>query len=551
MRRTSLGGVETADARRNRVSVIFTVSKYTVSQFSISTLLKSFSMAAGVWALAAFFCAPPPAAAQEPSGLAALSALEDHLVRAIERSEKSVVSIARFDRRGADARMTAELRPSLVFGPETPPVDPTNPDFIPTEFASGVVLEVDAGDKNVAYIVTTRSDVLGPDEVWVSTVGKQTIRAKVVGTDFRSNLAVLRVPDSDWDQAGKVRANWTPMTLGDASKLKKGQIVIALGNPYSVARDGQASASWGIIANLSRKLGPNPVDRKTTNPPDRRDIKNTLHHFGTLIQTDAKLNFGASGGALLNLKGEMVGLTTSQAAVAGFEQAAGYAIPVDDLFHRVVDTLKQGKEVEYGLLGVSTKPLSPGEFAAGQGGVKVDSVSPGSPAFRAGITTGDIIRRVSGKPIDDVDALMLLVGRQPAGNPTTVTVEKGGRMFTVPVTLAKYEVRGESIMTAPKPAWRGMQVDYTSARQELERGKRSDLRFFDSAVLVTDVVQNSAAWQAGLRKDVFVTHVQNVVVETPRDFFTEVARHNGPVELRLVAGPGLPPVVRVAPEAAK
>jgi serine protease Do len=542
MRRTSpsglnTAGVATATVDTAEVSVIF----------SIPTYIQTAVLAAGVWALAVFFFAPAQAAAQEPSGLAALVALEEQLVKAIERSEKSVVSIARFDRKAADSRMHTELRPSLVFAPESQPADPTNPDFIPTDYASGVVWEVDENDKNVAYIVTTQHAVRGGDEVWVSTADRQTMRAKVVGREPRSDLAVLRVPDPEWDRAAQSRVDWKPITLGDASKLKKGQIVIALGNPYAVARDGQASASWGIISNLSRKVGPNPVDRNSEN--SQRDAKNTLHHYGTLIQTDAKLNFVTSGGALLNLKGEMVGLTTSQAAVFGFEQAAGYAVPVDDLFLRVIGTLKKGEEVEYGLLGVQTSSRPSGETLE-SGGVIVKAVSLGSPAFRAGITAGDVIKQVSGKPINDVDALMLQIGRQPAGNATTVTIQKAGsgRMYTVPVTLAKYEVRGESLFTAPEPAWRGMKVDYTSSNQLLDQSKRMELRFVDPAVLVTDIAGGSPAYEAGLRKDVFVTHVQNVAVETPRDFFTEVARHKGTVELRLVAGPGTPPVVRIAPE---
>src|SRR5207342_2000310 len=105
------------------------------------------------------------------------------------------------------------------------------------------------------------------------------------------------------------------------------------GNPYAIARDGQVSASWGIVANLSRKAGPIPDE---TSPAGVRNT--SLHHYGTLIQTDAKLNLGTSGGALLNLKGEMVGLTTSLAAAVGYEQAAGFALPVDDAFRRAVET---------------------------------------------------------------------------------------------------------------------------------------------------------------------------------------------------------------------
>ncbi len=115
----------------------------------------------------------------------------------------------------------------------------------------------------------------------------------------------------------------TPIALGNAAELKKGQIVISLGNPYAVARDGQASAAWGIVSNLGRKAPATPSESDPSGRP-------TLHHYGTLIQTDAKLNLGTSGGPLLNLKGEMVGLSVVLAAAAGYEAAGGYAIPVDD-----------------------------------------------------------------------------------------------------------------------------------------------------------------------------------------------------------------------------
>ncbi len=127
-----------------------------------------------------------------------------------------------------------------------------------------------------------------------------------------------------------------PIVLGDASTLKKGQIAIALGNPYAIARDGQASASWGIIANIARKAAP------LTSEDGTRKQKDKLYHFGTLIQTDAKLNLGTSGGALVNLKGEMIGLTTSMAAISGYEQAAGYAIAVDDVFRQALRVASGG-----------------------------------------------------------------------------------------------------------------------------------------------------------------------------------------------------------------
>ena len=218
----------------------------------------------------------------------------------------------------------------------SPAPQPTDPSFIPSEYGSGVVVDRRG-------LILTAYHVLGEDsDYYVTTPDRKVYRAWVKGADPRSDLAVLSI-----DAAGLV-----PIALGDATTLRKGQFVITLGNPYAIARDGQASAGWGIVANLARKAPPSPEDSEPS-------AQRTLHHFGTLIQTDAKLNIGASGGPLLNLKGEMVGLCVALAALAGYETSAGYAIPVDATFRRVLDTLKQGREVEYGFLGIQPANLRP------------------------------------------------------------------------------------------------------------------------------------------------------------------------------------------------
>ena len=135
---------------------------------------------------------------------------------------------------------------------------------------------------------------------------------------------------------------------------------------------GNPAPAWGIVSNLARKAPAGPGQSDSAG-------KTTLHHFGTLIQTDAKLNLGASGGPLLNLQGEMVGLNVALAAAAGYETAAGYAIPVDQTFRRAVETLKQGREVEYGFLGVQPENLAAAEVLKGMHGIRVAQTIPGAP----------------------------------------------------------------------------------------------------------------------------------------------------------------------------
>ena len=300
------------------------------------------------------------------------------LVDTIARTEKSVVAIARVRKEQPGEAFRLEFRPD-AFGRRpglAPPPSPTDPNFVPNEYGAGVVVDRRG-------LVLTAYHVLGEDsEYFVTTTERKVYPAWVKAADPRSDLAVLAINATDL----------VPITLGDGAALRKGQIVIALGNPYAIARDGQPSAGWGIVANLSRK---SPPTAEESDPSARR----TLHDFGTLIQTDAKLNIGASGGPLLNLKGEMVGLCVALAAAAGYETAAGYAIPVDPTFRRVLDTLKEGREAEYGFLGVTSVNLRPEEALAGWHGIRVDRVEPGTPAARFGLKPDDIITAVGDRPL--------------------------------------------------------------------------------------------------------------------------------------------------------
>ena len=348
----------------------------------------------------------------------------------------------------------------------------------------------------------------------------------VVGADPRSDLAVLKI-----DATGLV-----PITFGDASTLKKGQFVIALGNPYAIARDGQASASWGIVANLTRPL-----------PQDRRPA---LYQYGTLIQTDAKWNLGTSGGALVNLKGEMVGLTVALAAATGYEQSAGFAIPVDEAFLRAVKTLKKGLEVEYGFLGVGIGSLQLSERLKGRHGVRVQSVAPGTPAKRVGLMTQDVITHVGGEEIHDRDHFMLSIGKLPAESSTILRVERKGRPLVIIVDeLAKYYVGGEKIVTNPRPAWRGIRVDHVTASRHFQRWAERGQVDPQGSVVITEVDEHSPAWREGLRPDMMISHVGGNRVATPKQFLDQVAGKSGPVKLRLNLHTGERPERVVPPDA--
>jgi serine protease Do len=466
--------------------------------------------------------------AQEPTGLEAAAALEEVVIKAIAQTERSVVAIARVNRNGPEAR--GDGAPNLfnrLRAPDSPA--PGDPGFIPNEYATGVVV-------GEGLVLTANHVLRDESDYWVTTSDRKTYKVvKIVGADPRTDLAVLQIGAS----------GLVPIKFGDATKLKKGQIVIALGNPYAIARDGQASASWGIVSNLARKDAPT-VSQRDEGPPT---TKHALHQLGTLIQTDAKLNLGTSGGALVNLKGEMVGLTVALAASLGYEQSAGFAIPVDETFQRALKTLKQGREVEFGFLGVQPSRLSPEEIAAGKHGVPITGVVAGTPADRAGLLPMDLITHIDGREIHEPDELMLNIGKLPVDGSVRITVDRAGRTQVISVhELSKNFVHGKKIVTARPPAWRGVHVDYVTATPDFSRAilpRRGDPH---GAVLVTEVDEGSPAWQEGLRPNMLISHVGGVSVSTPKQFRDEVAGKNGPVRVRLSVAPNERPERTIAPD---
>ena len=430
------------------------------------------------------------------SGLQVALALENVITGVISRSEKSIVAIARIEPTNDD-RQT-----------------PLNPDFVAHDYGTGVVIDRDG------LILTQYHLVKDGHEHWVTTSQRKVYKAQPVAADPRSGLAVLRVPASDL----------TPITFGNGAEVRKGQFVLALGNPYAIARDGQASASWGIVANIARKAGPLP------DQDGNLVRKETLHHFGTLIQTDAKLNLGTSGGALLNLRGEMIGLTTNLAASAGYETSAGYAVPVDDTFRRVVNTLKEGREVEYGLLGIRTNHLDPDEVRLGLRGMRVLMAYAGTPAADD-LMTDDVITHVNGTEIFGPDGLMLEVGKLSPEDTAELTVIRQGREMKVRTNLTKNYIPGKKIVTAKQPQWRGVKVDYSTALRDFaDRLVRREVNF-EKCVVITEVEPDSPAWREGLREHMFIAQVGNSQVTNPKEFFAAVEGKTGPVSIQLTGAP--------------
>lgn len=471
------------------------------------------------------------AVAQAPSSQAVLQAFEDATTKIIEQTEGSMVAISRLSNRGPLVRRPPGKN---VFGPgdpNEPAVQSNNPlksDFVPTEFGSGVVVAPKERPHErfvlTAYHVVKggrtyrHANAVSEYRLFVHLPRSRTVEATIFAADPRCDLAVLKLSGID----RVIEDSLPPVKLFDGESVKKGQLVYALGNPYALARDGSTSVSFGMISNIAR------VPFAVT-----RNDKTTIHHLGMLLQVDTRQNVGTSGGALLNRNGELIGITTSLAALEGYESSAGFAMPINRTTRRIVDALLSGYEVEYGFLGVvlETVELDP-SHAGLRSVVRVGHCLPGSPGEIGGLRSGDTILAVNGRPVPNRDDLMREVGLTGPGS--RVALQLTGSKI-VNVVLGKWPVQdAEGIVIANDryPAWRGVRVDWPTARQE-----HTDTTFasrYPDGVLVLSVEPGSAAEASSLRPGHLIAEVGGKPVRTPEQFADAVKSLKNDVLIKLI-----------------
>jgi len=459
----------------------------------------------------------PPKSPPASSGLSAadvVAALETAVADAIASAEQSVVAIHRFKAENGQETQAVRgrrqppiprgLSRRFVFNARPIPV-PDETDMLSLDFGSGVVI----GEKG--QILTAYHVVKGARQLIVRAWDRQQFDAEIIAADPRIDLAVI-VP-AEVEGTGQPRLK--PLPIGDAARLRKGMFLVALGNPFNAARDGRPSASWGILSNVARRL---EDDRDENNQLTKLS---RLFNYPTLLQLDSKLNLGMSGGAVINLKGELVGLTTMAASPAGFDAQAGYAIPMDMVGRHAVETLKDGREIEYGLLGIVADPPASN---------RVGTVQINSPAALGEIVANDEIIGVNDVPVQDFDSLILAVNAFSAGDTVRLKIRRNEKVIARSITLGKYPVEGEVIATnRPKP-WRGLRIDYTSAIRFRTFGPS----FFDAreaGVTVIEVEEGSAAAAAGIKRGQLIHRVGDTSVANPRAFYAAVGSLDGPVTL--------------------
>src|SRR5579871_1107676 len=348
---------------------------------------------------------------------------------------------------------------------------------------SGVIVSPDG------YILTNNHVVDKATELKVMLSDKREFPGKVVGTDPKTDIAVV-----------KIAATGLPtITLGDSSKLQVGDYAFAIGNPFGVGE----TATMGIVSATGR----NGLD---------------IENYEDFIQTDAAINPGNSGGALLDYRGELIGINTAiLSGNSGGNQGIGFAIPINMAKYVMDQLLKHGK-VMRGYIGVGIQELTPDLAKAfnvpAEKGALVGNVDPNSPGAKAGLQQGDVITEVNGQQVNGPNDLRLKVGTMAPGTAVHLKVLHNGETRDVSLTLGeapntKAQSNAPAGSTENSPM-RGVQVAELTNDIRQQLGLGSDIK----GVVVTDVPDGSPAAEAGLQRGDVVEQVNRKPVESVSEY---------------------------------
>jgi serine protease Do len=413
------------------------------------------------------------------------AAIQSPFVPVVERALPAVVFIDVRKKVGGDdpSDPTDEMMRRFFGNRPHPQVQPSS--------GSGFII-----DKS-GLILTNNHVVKDASDITVTLNDKRTFKAKVVGADPQTDVAVIKVEGGDLPV----------VPLGDSDRLRVGDWAIAIGNPLGELK---GSVTVGIISAQGRS---------------NLNIFGGTPQFQDFIQTDASINFGNSGGPLCNIRGEAIGINT---AINPSGQGIGFAIPIN-LARHVADQLVAHGKVTRAWLGVQLADLTP-ELADGLGlkdsqpGVVVQGVIDGQPAALAGVQRNDVILDFDGKPATDMQKLRIQVADTPTGKHVPVTVLRRGQKLTLTVTLADRD-QGMAASNTPGTTPDEPQAVGGAALglrvRALTDDERAELKV-KSGVIISDIQQGSAAEEAGLSPGEVIEEVGTKPISTPMEFGAQV-----------------------------
>jgi len=368
-------------------------------------------------------------------------------------------------------------------------VQPQPQDRIEHGLGSGVIVSADG------YILTNAHVIDGAEDIRVELTDNRTLPAKVVGSDAPSDLAVL-----------KIDASHLPvLPLGNSDQVRVGDVVLAIGNPLGVGQ----TVTMGIISAKGRQTGISDGS------------------FEDFLQTDAPINQGNSGGALVNTSGELIGINSQIISPSGGNIGIGFAVPAN-MAKSVIDQLTKSGTVRRGMLGLTVQSVT-SDLASSLGlsdvrGALISSVQQGGPANRAGVQRGDVILALNGSPVADSNALRNQIANTEPGSEVTLTILRDKREQQIRVKLA--ELPANRKIAAADNTSDGNTGELGISVQPLtpELASRLRLPMDAQGLVVTDVDELGAAADAGIREGDVVVEVNRQSVRSLADL--QSAIHN-------------------------
>ncbi len=374
----------------------------------------------------------------------------------------------------------------FFFGPDLPPDQVQEQPF--QALGSGVII-----DANKGYIITNFHVIQDADEIKVTLKDGREITAKKIGEDQQSDIALLQIKAEGLSQ----------LKLANSDQLRVGDFAIAIGNPFGL---GQTVTS-GIVSALGRS-GLN------------------IENIENFIQTDAAINSGNSGGALINLRGELIGINTAILGPNGGNIGIGFAIP-SNMVKDLTDQIIKYGEVRRGVLGVMggelTTDLAKAFGYDKQNGAFVSQVLPGSAADVAGIKAGDIIVSINDNLVNSFGELRAKVATMGAGKTINLGIIRDGKQQNVKVTLKQSDA-SNTPMKPLHPALEGAKLENTKQGQQPQ------------GVEVTDVTQRSPAASIGLRKGDVIVGINRLKINNLSDFTKAMKAHGEVMALNIIRG---------------
>jgi len=465
-----------------------------------SHLDRKLRLSAGVFALAlaalfaTFEFAQPATAYLAPAPVATAAPLDDarvgpivELDRAMETLAARVtpavvnVTVTARAKQNAQAELPDELQ--QFFGPQFGQRMRPQPPRVEHGLGSGVVISPEG------YIVTNNHVVDGATEIEVTSSDRRVFRARLVGTDPLTDLAVIKV-----DKAGLASVPW-----GDSTALHPGQTVLAFGNPLGF----RFTVTRGIVSALNR---PNPFSDDARKP-------------GEFIQTDAAINPGNSGGALVDARGELIGINTFLVSQSGSFSGMGFAIPAQIAKPTVEALIRDGK-IEHAYMGVGIGDVTPQNarffHMASTTGAVITQVEAGSPAANAGVKVGDVITELNGHAVQDAGQLQVAITQLRPGADVRLGLLRDGKNQTLPVTLGSFDrtraERASATEEHGKGRWGLGLGDLTpDVRQQLEAPAQLQ------GALVAQVEPGSPADNAGVARGAVILQVNRNNVRSAGD----------------------------------